>query len=279
MRRQHLEALNTFLQALPGQTVTLRLRRFRRPTLASRAKELGHDLFLSGDEGGAVDLSPAGVSLEAIDSLENTLASLELHPLPAIDDDALLHHLVSSLKATRVSIETWTLTDRLERLGAPRPAPPSTDVVVTTDATGLHLVHDTRPSPPLWLRALVVAFTALLLVPLLLLLIVPSIRAFWTQLVLPMLWPRAQRWELHLTPTAITWRWQPGWGRTTEGHVLRAELLAVSGCPEHWGPASAPLPGRLRLITSPGVVTIEAPTTAAATELALHHLLRYADAP
>lgn len=278
LRTQHLEALNTFLGALPSQTVTLRLRRFRRATLSSRAKEVGHDLFLSGEEG-TTDLSPAGVRLEAIASAEAPLAVLELHPLPAIDDDEVLHHLVTTLKATPLTLETWTLTDRLERLGEPTAAPQSSEVTITTDAAGTHLVHDTIPSPPLWLRALVLTFTALLLLPLLLLLVVPSIRSFWTHLVLPMLWPRAQRWELHLTPTAVTWHWQPGWGSSVDGRVLRAELLAVSGCPDQWGPASAPLPRRLRLITTRGVVTVEAPTTTAATELALHHLLRHTDAP
>lgn len=277
LRTHHLEALNAFLGALPRQAVTLRLHRFRRATLASRAKEVGHDLLLSGDDGPGADFSPAGVRLEAIDSAESTLASLELHPLPAVDDDELLHHLVITLKATALTLETWT-TGRLERLGEPTAEPPASDVTVT-DAAGTHLVHDTITAPPLWLRALVAAFTALLLIPLLLLLVVPSIRTFWTQLVLPMLWPRPQRWELHLTPTTIAWRWNPGWGPVSEGSVLRAEVVAVSGCPDQWGPASAPLPRRLRLVTTRGVVTIEAPTTAAATELALHHLLRRTDAP
>ncbi len=279
MARDALAQVDDFLAALPAQTRTVSLRRFRRGTVGSGAKEFAYDLVFSTEES-QTDFRPYGLELRAADARGTLLATLELHPLPAPSDDEVLRRCVLARRQAGAdwSLETWVRgekgEERLERLHDPRPGTtPPASLRTLERPQGFSLEIDHVPAPPGWVRLIVLAFTVLLFTPLVLLSVFRAGREVWRDLILPALWPRRERWTLDVGAEAIRWRWQPGRGEVEEGQVGSGEVLAVSLAPGRWEPPCAPDATLLRLVTAERVVTLPGAPVTGATRHAGQRLL------
>lgn len=279
MARDALARVDDFLAALPAQTRALSLRRFRRGTVGSGAKELAYDMVFSTEES-QTDFRPYGLELRAVDARGTLLAALELHPLPGPSDDEVLRRCV--LARRRAGGEWWLETwargekgeERLERLHEPGPVATAPASLRTLERPlGFSLEIDHVPAPPVWVRLIVLAFTVVLFAPLVLLCVFQQGRAVWRDLVLPALWPRRERWTLDLGAEVIRWRWQPGRGDVEEGQVASAEVLAVSLAPGRWEPPASPDGALLRLVTADRVFTLPGAPVTGATRHAGQRLL------